>query len=81
MALKPGDRKNFETLQRAIRKGDACLSECRDQRTGAYVAVICALNRPKGDYELVPLARMFTDNPYEEVAPPGTDAQSGTQSK
>ena len=35
------------------------------------VAVLCAVNRlPDGQFEFVPLATMFSGNPYEAVNPP-----------
>jgi hypothetical protein len=49
----------------------ACLLECHDRTTGRSVYVICAVNRRSPDYELVPFAQLFDDNPYERLAPPG----------
>ena len=72
--LKEGDKQNFETLCEAIRKDRVCLLQGTDKRTGKYVAVICAINRDEnGINELVPFAKMFSGNPYEEVDPPDPD--------
>jgi len=64
-------RNNFNTLRRAFDDGAACLLECRERATGKAVYVICAVNRPGEDYELVPFAKLFDDSPYECLAPPG----------
>jgi hypothetical protein len=64
-------RDNFNTLQSAFDEGDACLLECHEQATGKPAYVICAVNRRGTDYELVPFARLFDDNPYELLSPPG----------
>lgn len=71
MALKKGDSANFNTMLKAATNGALCLMECTDKATGRYVAVICAVNRPDGDdYEMVPIARLFGGNPYDELDPP-----------
>lgn len=71
--LSEHSRSNFETLKRAFEDGNACLLECTDKKSGKAVAVICAIQN-SGDnklpLELVPFAKMFDDNPYEEVDPP-----------
>ena len=68
MALPAGHRQNFDTLCRAVRAGDAALMECQHAATGKPTAVICAVNRPAdGNYEFVPLALLFSDNPYTTV--------------
>lgn len=70
MPLRDGDKKNFETLQRAFANGDACLIEC-ETKDGQYVAVICARTQLEdGGVFLSPFARMFLGDPYEEVIPP-----------
>jgi hypothetical protein len=68
-ALLPGHKKNFETLRRAVKNGDAALMDCRLRETGESVAVICAVNSG-GDYEFIPLARLFDDDPYQLLDPP-----------
>jgi hypothetical protein len=64
-------RDNFHTLQQAFSDGAACLLECHERATGQPVYVLCAVNRSGPDYEMVPFARLFDDNPYELLAPPG----------
>ena len=71
MALLPGHVANFETLKRASKNGDLALMECTDAKTGQYTAVICCVQREgNGDYSMVPVARMFDGNPYDELLPP-----------
>lgn len=65
-----GYKPNFETLQRAGRCDDLALAECTDVKTGARVAVVCAVQRSGDSVEMVPLAKMFDGDPYEEVLPP-----------
>jgi hypothetical protein len=64
-------RENFDTLNQAFGDGAACLLECRERATGRAAYVICAVNRRGPDCELVPFARLFDDNPYDLLAPPG----------
>lgn len=75
MAIKPGDRTNFETLLRAAHNGDLALMECKDTATGEYRAVICAYYKdPKSnDYIFSPFGHLATDNPYEQYTPPEPD--------
>lgn len=71
MALSVGYQKNFNTLRRAFRAGDAALVECQSAATGETVAVVCAVTRkPDGSVEFLPFATLFSGNPYHEVNPP-----------
>ena len=70
MAIQKGHERNFDTLLRAADESNLALMECTDTVTGKPVVVICAVNRVGGGYQFVPLARMFDDNPYNEVLPP-----------
>ena len=48
--------------------------ECQLAATGEMAAVICAVNRPTaGSFEFVPVAMLFSGNPYETVDPPNPD--------
>jgi hypothetical protein len=71
-------RINFDTLNQAFSDGAACLLECNERATGRPVYVICAVNRSGPDYELVPFAQLFDDNPYELLTPPGELAEPST---
>jgi hypothetical protein len=66
---------SFETLRRAIVGGDACLMVCKDRKNGSPVIAICAINTFSGhgdsqEFEFVPIAKMFTGNPYVELVTP-----------
>ena len=63
-------KDNFNTLDKAFSNGAVCLLECHDRATGNPAYVICAVNHQSPDYQLVPFARLFDDNPYELLAPP-----------
>lgn len=62
----------FGNVCAAAHKHELCLAECTDRRTGKKVNVICAAT--EDGVRLRPLARLFSGNPYNEVAPPGLDA-------
>lgn len=71
MAIAQGYVANFETLRRAVRNGDAALVECTDAATGKPVIALCAMQREgNGDTTIVPLARLFDGDPYQELNPP-----------
>jgi len=70
MALNESVRNNFQTLSTAFDNDNVCLLECKDQKTGEFVPVICAVHMDGDEYVLTPFAKMFTGNPYEEVDPP-----------
>jgi hypothetical protein len=54
--------------------GDAALMECQLAASGETAAVICAVNRlGDGSVEFVPVASMFSENPYQAVNPPNPD--------
>jgi hypothetical protein len=70
MALPVGHRNNFQTLLRAAENDDVCLVQAVDLRTQERCAIICAVQHTDdGQVELVPFARMFDGNPYDEVRP------------
>ena len=68
--IAKGYKANFETLCKAIRHGDVCLMECTDAATGKPVMVICAVQRDGDSFEMMPFAKLFDGNPYEELIPP-----------
>jgi hypothetical protein len=74
MALRPGDRMNFDTLREAFANGDAALMECQLAATGEPVAVVCAANRQEdGSTAFAPFAMLFDGNPYEMLNPPNPE--------
>lgn len=74
MPIKKGYQANFETLKRAFADGSVCLMECSDAKTGKPVIAICAVNFDGQEYQMVPFAKMFDGNPYEELLPPVQEA-------
>ncbi len=76
--LATGHRQNFDTLQQAFCRGDAALLECRLIATGERVPVIVAVNQVAGEFEFVPFALMFDNNPYELLDPPHPDGDFQT---
>ena len=80
MPLSVGHKRNFNTLRRAFRAGDAALMECQLAATGETAAVLCAINRlADSSIEFVPVATMFPGNPYQAVNPPNPDGEFYTQ--
>jgi hypothetical protein len=76
-------RDNFYTLFQAFSDGAAWLLECHERATGRPVYVLCAVNRRDPDYEMVPFARLFDDNPYDLLSPPNEmdEPSSGKESR
>jgi hypothetical protein len=71
MAIPVGHMTNFDTLCRAVRRGDVCVTELVDKNTRQPVNVVCAVNRGRdGSCEMVPVAKLFDGNPYDELDPP-----------
>lgn len=70
-------KENFNTLQAAMVTGRVCLMDCIEKSTGDHVAVICAINRVDGQFEMVPLAKFFNDNPYDDLIPPTAEVNNG----
>lgn len=69
MALPQYQKANFKTLKRAFADGNVALMECTDSH-GNTIPVVCAVQRDGDDYIFVPLAKLFTSNPYDELNPP-----------
>lgn len=63
-------KKNFQTILDAAEVDQLALVECTDAATGELVPTVCAVNFRDGEYEFVPLARLFTSDPYETLIPP-----------
>lgn len=74
MAIAKGYKQNFETLRRACKNGDLALLETKDKSSGAIVyAVVACQHEDDGEITMVPLAKMFDGNPYDELSPPNPD--------
>lgn len=65
-----GYKKNYQTLIDAISNNDTALVECVSATTGKLVYVVCAVTQVGDQIDLTPLAKMFDENPYEELVPP-----------
>lgn len=61
----------FETMMSAADHGDLALVRCKVKATGedAYVIVI-TIDEDDGSCDMVPVARLFDGNPYEQLDPP-----------
>ena len=71
MAIPDVFQNNYHVLCVAFDRGDVCLVECEDAETGMPVYAICAMNRhADGSVTFVPIAKLFTQNPYDELTPP-----------
>jgi hypothetical protein len=57
MPLSAGHKRNFNTLRRVFRAGDAALMECQVAATGETAAVICAVNRLRTTDPRRPISR------------------------
>jgi hypothetical protein len=71
--ISPGQKQNLETIIRAAKNGDLCLMQCTDAKSGQKVDVLAAYYMDKGEYVMVPMAKLFEGNPYEELLPPGME--------
>jgi Family of unknown function (DUF6117) len=74
MAIQKGDKRNFDTILQAAKRDELALLECIEAKTGQQRSVICAINRTNEQYEFVPLAVLFAENPYEVLTPPTVGA-------
>ena len=71
-AIPSYQKKNFETMQQAVKAGQVAIMRCTDAKTGEYVTVVCIVNEDEDSYEFLPVAKMFEGNPYDEVLPPSS---------
>jgi hypothetical protein len=66
MAIADGHKTNFETIQVAVKEGDACLLEVYDRITGEEIVMLCATYKDEEEnINFVPLARMVDSDPYD----------------
>lgn len=64
-------KANFQTLLTAAANDDLALVECTERHSDQPAYVVCAVNQhADGDVYLVPIARLFDDDPYELLDPP-----------
>jgi hypothetical protein len=80
MAIPEAYTKNFETLERAAGNGDLCIAECKDKKTGKMVIAICAVWLDDANLvTLVPLAKMFDGDPFDELEAPGSSSDEAPE--
>lgn len=66
-----GHKQNFNTMLDAAKNGDLALVECTDAKTGEIVIAVCIIvEHSDGLIDIMPVAKMFNGNPYEELIPP-----------
>lgn len=68
--ISKGYKKNFDAMGQAFRNGHVALMECTDKATGKPVIVVCMVNHDGEEIAMVPVAKLFDGNPYEELEPP-----------
>ena len=73
MALSKSQHANFRTLINAVRDDAVVLVECQLRSTGASVPVVAATNASGEEIEIVPLALLCDEDPYEILNPPNPD--------
>lgn len=70
MAIPDWMKHNFSMVQRAFENNDVALVEC-PTRDGNLAYVLCATQEyPDGSIALIPFAKLFDGNPYDELHPP-----------
>jgi len=73
MSIPEPYKKNFKTMQEAFQAGHLALVECQDKTTKRPVIAVCAVSFDGKMYNIVPFAKMFDGNPYDELNPPNPD--------
>lgn len=70
-----GYKKNLETIISAAKVGRLAILDCQDKATGKPVVAVVAMSGPdaNGEYDIIPLAKMFDSDPYDELRPPSPD--------
>jgi hypothetical protein len=77
MAIHDNERKLFELVKEMITQGQPMLMEVFMKDTGERRLAICTVGLANDDdnrlaYQVVPVALLFWDNPFELVAQPAT---------
>lgn len=75
MALTKKSKAIFDRIKRAGEASQLCLMECEEIGTKKKVPVLCVHWTEDGVHCFEPVARLFSGNPYNQVAPPGETAQ------
>lgn len=82
MSIPEGILTNFKSLYQGARDGVLDLVECESNKTGKpeFVVVLRVVDQ-SGCLRLLPFAKMFTENPFEEVTPVKTGVAFVIQQK
>ncbi len=75
MAIAEGYKHNFNELLRAVSSGDAALLETTEKATGKPAIIMVAVTFAGKEYQMIPMARMFDANPYDELDPPSGSSE------
>jgi hypothetical protein len=69
--LRPGDKKNFQTILDAAENGDLAIIQAARRCGGKEVALICAVGtgEDEKDVRFTPLAVMMEEDPFESFIP------------
>lgn len=65
-AIPKGHEQNLTTIIRAAKNGDLALVSAKNERDEDVVLMCAVVFARDGSAEIVPLAQMFTGNPYEQ---------------
>jgi len=64
----------FDNIVISAQENRLCVAACTERRTGRKVYVVCESYVEDGATQFVPLARLFSGNPHNEITPPGLSA-------
>ena len=62
--------EDFEEMRTAFLQGAVALVECTDALTGEMIATICTITMDGEEAVMLPVARMFEGDAFEQVLPP-----------
>ena len=80
-SLTKAERANYDTLKRVFMNGNDALIRCKDKASGKNVAVIAAVVMEGSKYNIIPIAKLFDGNPYEELIDPETAMNEDKEGK
>jgi len=69
--IPEGINKNYQTILSAVKHKRLCVMEVFDSTEQKTKTALCAVNvLDDGEYEMIPLAIMIDEDPYERYMPP-----------
>ena len=75
MAIPEAYKTNFTVMQQAFANGDVVLA---DALSGKPVYTVCICTEEGDEVSLIPIAKMFDGNPFEELVQPGVKSEPST---